>query len=181
MSKDSFSAHAALAFIVSSTVDAALFAVLGGSQHTRATLKTMVDPIASPISDCQARLCDFLNHFADAEEPSKFASRWRLLSYCSGAVANKVEFRMETRKVLLQLSAGILDVTELRWCKPPYTLAVLARAEASEESKKACWSELAWRSKTQLTLCDSHAVPFSTTWWARGGYMLLMCAIDSVF
>jgi hypothetical protein len=143
MAKDLFSVYAALSFTASSTVDAVMFAVLGDSQHTRANMQTMVDPISSPISQCQANLLALLSEFAKASAPNEFTDRWSLLGFCGGNVADNVELRMEARKVVLQLSAGLLDVMEMRWCKPPYTLAVLSCPDAPVASKKV-WGDIAF-------------------------------------
>ncbi len=42
----------------------------------------------------------------------------------------------------LLAAAGLLDVMEMRWCKPPYTLAVLSCAEAPADSKVGVTSRL---------------------------------------
>jgi hypothetical protein len=142
MAKDLFSVYAALSFTASSTVDAVMFAVLGGPQHTRANMQTMVEPISSPISQGRAKLLALLSVFGKASAPNEFTDRWSLLGFCGGNVAKNVEMRMEARKVVLQLSAGVLDVMEMRWCKPPYTLAVLSCPEAPVASKKV-WGDIA--------------------------------------
>ena len=126
-SEDGINSRAAIATIVSSVCDELLFHILGGPQKPRASLRTLLDPEKSPVVQCQATLLELLSSFgggseeAKAEAETEVSQRWGLL-FLMGGSARDATHRYEARRTLLQLSAGVTDVMELRFSRPPYNL-----------------------------------------------------------
>lgn len=111
----------AIALITSSVVDQLLFSILGGPSHRRVKLGDLLHPFESPLLVCQERLLGLMLHFSSDEHLDEPAEAWELLAMLGGELRNP-DCRLAARRALLQLSAGVTDVFELRMAKPPYTL-----------------------------------------------------------
>jgi hypothetical protein len=110
-------------------VEALQYALLG-HRRNRASLSDLVHPTRSPIAIASGELLDLAIRFEDDR-----TSKWQLLSLLGGDLGN-AEVRRASRKHLLQLSAGLTEIFELRLSQAPYRLAWLAYDEIQTEAKR---------------------------------------------
>lgn len=164
-------------------VDDVLFGILGGPSRERVSLATLLHPFSSPICRCQERLLGLASCFAVGAEDEQVAEGWELLAHLGGGVDSE-PLRLECRRVLLQLSAGITDIMELRMEKPPYSLCRLiyddvprdAQARAAQQFfdvPEGCLPLFARRLKQmhpRPTLLLERAPP-DLTLWATATYV----------
>ena len=110
-------------------VEALQYALLG-YRRNRASLSDLVHPTRSPIAIASGELLDLAIRFEDDR-----TSKWQLLSLLGGEFGN-AEVRRASRKHLLQLSAGLTEIFELRLSQAPYRLAWLVYDEIQTEAKR---------------------------------------------
>lgn len=103
----------AVVLVAGKPVEQLLYNFLGYNKQ-RPGLLEMLDPHGSPLVTAQGQLLALAENFsAEAGGP------WSLLKLV-GADLSATEVRRCVQQELLKLSAGLLEVFELRWSKPPY-------------------------------------------------------------
>lgn len=111
-------------------VETLQYALFGFEKH-RASLSDLIDPEESLIAKCQQELLLLALDFA----PDSPTSAWRLL-HCFALECQTTTRRLLCRKQLLQISAGLLDVFELKMAGPPYNLTWCAHDKVDKRTKR---------------------------------------------
>lgn len=140
LSADDARVHMAIATITGDMVDKVLFSILGGPQRPRVPISALVDPVTSPIVECQCNLRQCLEKFDDQVGDENTPSPWLLFNLLGGR-REGTNHRVEARRAVLQLSAALLDYFELRMQKPPYRLLWLTTDIVPLEQKNKVVSE----------------------------------------
>jgi hypothetical protein len=110
--------------VATEVIDRVLFAVLGGPGRPRVSLAALVHPINSPLVACQQDLWLLLHNFCEAEQLELPGPSWWLLGRLGCSYDDTVT-RLAARKALLQLSAALTSIFEIRMEKAPYRLSWL--------------------------------------------------------
>lgn len=109
---------------------------LFGHNGRRASVDDLVHPARSLLTAAQASFYKLASTFGMQQGDSP----WALLEIL-GAKATGTELRMSARRHLLQFSAGVLQVYELRMTQFPYKLLWLCYAELGDRVHKAVVKE----------------------------------------
>lgn len=96
-------------------MDKLMYGIMGHNR-SRAKLIDLLHPSRSIIVRCQAQLFELSQHFVGDGLP------WAMLDYL-GVHRRGADIKKLARRHILQLSGGILNVFELLYCNPPYSLA----------------------------------------------------------
>lgn len=127
--------RAAVLVITLSAVDTLLFALLGDGETARATLQDLVSLDKSLVAASGQHLWALLAEWGAG------SSKWELLE-ALGADMTDEKIKLWARAALLQLSAGLVDVFELRFSSPPYTAIHLGDDSVPLEERQAIAQEL---------------------------------------
>ena len=134
-----------LCLIAFGVMDTFLFAILGGPEQPRLTLSAMVHPRTSPITTAQTSLAELLFTFGSSagigggDDPElERTPSWLPYEVLSGSWDDPA-IRLEARRTILQLAAGIVDIFEMRMEKPPYRQMwlIFADTEVDQVDKAA--------------------------------------------
>ena len=126
--RDEVKMELAITIIVSRPVDDLLYKFLGHDK-LRINLTQLLDPADSPLCSSQQALVTFASAFN-----SEAMSAWSLLGMVGCNMVSPV-VRLAARRELLQLSGGLLEVFELRFSHPPYSLVLLDLQHVTVEHK----------------------------------------------
>lgn len=137
--------HLCLLLIVGGCVENVQYALLGHAKaRARARLGDLLHPGKSPIVQCQRDLYALAQDFH-----SRDGSPWFLLAIF-GIDFGDQKVRMEARRHILQLSAGMLHVFELRYAGWPHQLAWLTFPESTPLVKQTVFRAFRRHSKDCL-------------------------------
>ena len=121
---------AAIVLVSLLIVDKILFAILGnGGAGSRATLYDLVSVDKSLLARASADLLAKLHSWGQ-----QGSLGWELLEIMGGDFKDEAT-RMWARAQLLHLIAGIIDVFELRYSRPPYTLLKFIDPDVPDSEK----------------------------------------------
>ena len=115
-------------------VDNIMYKLMGHGGQSRATILSLMQPGASPITKALVDLCGLLRNWSgDA------TSHWFVLPSLGVELANP-DIRLKARTQLLQCAAGVFDCFEVRFARPPYSLAALAMEVDNSVKEEVCKS-----------------------------------------
>ena len=132
LGKPSLRADLVLATICSRPVDVLMYRLLGHGGQNRATVGDLIHPTKSLIAAFQDDMWKLTDLRCEAGRP------WHIASLV-GLDASSLPFRMASRRHILQISAGVTQVFELRMsaASGPHRLAWLCYDVVSLEVKEA--------------------------------------------
>lgn len=128
-SQPSAKCHLALMLVVGKPIEL-LQACLLGKDKTRMLLGELLHPFTSPIVACQRDLYSLAENFS-----GKGNSSWVLLEVL-GICMDDESVRMDSRRHVLQTSAGLAQVFEVRLSGWPHKLAWLTFSDCHEPTKR---------------------------------------------
>ena len=106
----------AVVMVAGKPVENLLYAFLGYNKQ-RPSLLTMLHPASSPVVHAQCVLLSLAEEFDMSP-----GSPWQLLD-SMGADFASADVRLCARREVLRLAAGVFEVFDLKWSKPPYRWA----------------------------------------------------------
>ena len=111
-----------------SIVDKVLYTILGHGGKSRAGLKDLLSEESSVISKSKEELLRLLREWGTDSDV------WEM-ALVAGIRFDSIECRRFSRRDILQLSCSMLDHTELRMARPPYSLVKIADPAVANERK----------------------------------------------